>query len=185
MKESASPSQAPRLLLSMVVVHHPDLQHRITLRDHNPPRIVPLPIHDSESPDLPPRPALLLIVHETLHEQLSIRARLLLITRQPALLQEVIGDVLEARPAGLPHQLAEDMVLVLALRPVQRALLRRALDAPRRRLVDVDVRHPVFQVLLRVQRDGREADGFARPPSDALEDEDGIGVVREGFILCV
>lgn len=41
----------------------------------------------------------------------------------------------------------------------------------------------VFDVLLGVEGYGGEADGFARPPADTLEGEDGVGVVGEGFVL--
>ena len=39
-------------------------------------------------------------------------------------------------------------------------------------------------VLFDGEVDRCEADCFARPPAYALEREGGIGVVREGFVLC-
>jgi hypothetical protein len=43
---------------------------------------------------------------------------------------------------------------------------------------------PVLRgVLFAVQSDGSEGDGFAGQPADALEGEDGVGVVREGLVL--
>lgn len=75
--------------------------------------------------------------------------------------------------------------MVAARGPVEYAQLRAAGDAAREGLLDVDVRVRVGRprVLARVQRDGGAADDGAFEPGDALEGEDGVGVVGEGFVL--
>ena len=76
------------------------------------------------------------------------------------------------------------MVIVLSELPVELPQLRRAFDAPSRGLLDVDVREAfVVGVLLDVEVDICEADGFALEPADALEGEDGVGVVGERLVL--
>ena len=76
------------------------------------------------------------------------------------------------------------MVLMLSELPGQFSGFRRAFDAAGGRLVDVDVCVPVLGgVLLYVERYGREGDGFARQPADALEGEDCVGVIGESLVL--
>ena len=62
-------------------------------------------------------------------------------------------------------------------------VLSCAFDASRSGLVNVDMCYAVFLVLLCVEGYGCETDGLARPPADALEGEDRISVVGEGFVL--
>ncbi len=76
------------------------------------------------------------------------------------------------------------MVLVLADLPIELAVLGGTLDAAGGRLLNVDVDvAAVVGVLLDVESDGGEANGFARPPANALQGEDGVGVVGEGLVL--
>jgi len=75
------------------------------------------------------------------------------------------------------------MILMFAFLPIQRAVLSRAFNTTGRGLLDVDVCSIIFGILLYAQRNGREANGFPCPPSDALEGEDWVGVVRECFVL--
>jgi len=112
------------------------------------------------------------------------RTSILSIVLQEALVQEVIVDILDLDPPRLPIQLAEDMVAVGTLDPVQGAQLRSALEPARGRLVNVNVHDAGFVgVLLDVKVDGRQPDGFARQPADALEREHGVWIVGEGFVL--
>lgn len=64
---------------------------------------------------------------------------------QPALLQKliIVLHVRQLDPSTLALDRAEDAVLVVAVRPVERALLRRAGYAARGALFDVDVGEPV------------------------------------------
>lgn len=62
------------------------------------------------------------------------------------------------------------MVIVLALYPVECAKLRGAFDTACRGLVNVNVREAcVVGVLLYVEGNGCESDGFAGEPANALE----------------
>jgi hypothetical protein len=73
---------------------------------------------------------------------------------------------------------------VKALGPGEFAEFGRTFDATCGSLVDVDVCVAfVIGVLLAVQGNGCERDGLAGDPADALECEDGISVVGEGFVL--
>jgi len=75
------------------------------------------------------------------------------------------------------------MVFVFAEFPVQCSELGCAFDTPGCSLVDVDVGDTVLGVLFYVEGDGCETDGFAGDPANALEGEDGFGVIGEGFVL--
>lgn len=63
-------------------------------------------------------------------------------------------------------------------------VLSCAFDASRSGLVNVDVCYAVFLVLLCVEGYRCETNGLAHPPADALEGEDRVSVVGEGFVLC-
>lgn len=134
------------LLLSLPVVHKSNLQRRRALRNDHPPRIISLPIDDSKSPNLFPSPLLLLIHHKTLNVPLAIGTTILLLALQPALLQESICDLgaIDCDPAGLALQVAENVVVVRALGPVELAEFGGAFDAARGSLFDVDVCVPVL-----------------------------------------
>ena len=76
------------------------------------------------------------------------------------------------------------MVFVLALLPIELAQLGCAFDSSSGCLLDIDVDHAlVVGVLLAVESDGCETDGFACEPANALEYEDGVGVVGKGLVL--
>jgi hypothetical protein len=76
------------------------------------------------------------------------------------------------------------MIGVGAERPVEFTQLGGPLDAACDSLLDVDVGFSVVGgILFGMQGYGCEGEGFARQPADALEGEDGVGVVREGFVL--
>ena len=112
-----APSKRPANLLSLVVVHQSDLQHLVTLLDHDSPRVVSHTINESESPDLVRRPARLGI-GLVLHVQLAFGAALLLLAIQPALLLEGVLKICGVDPARLALQLAEDVVVVKPGLPV-------------------------------------------------------------------
>lgn len=171
------------LLLSLPIINQSNLQHLTSLTDHHPPGIISLPIHNGKPPNLPRRPPLLLINRQTLNVLLPIRPRNLLLALKPSILQEIIINLLERAPARPAFDVAEDVVIVRMLDPIECAELGRAFDAAGSRLLDVDVGYVVFGVLLCVEGDGGEGDGFAGPPADALKGEDGVGVIGEGFVL--
>lgn len=183
-------SQSPSLcllrggrLLDVVLVDQSDLDLLVALLDRDASGVAALAIDLRESPDLgggPPSVG----DNVALDVSLAGRAALLLLALQPALLQEGGLNGIGGDPARLALHLAEDVVLVLALLPVQRAQLRRALQPARRRLLDVDVHHAgLVRVLLDLQVEGGQADGSAGQPADALEREDWVGVVGEGLVL--
>lgn len=168
------------LSLSLPIIDKSNLQHLCPLRHNRPPHIISLPIHLGEPPHLPRIPARGLIDRIVLHERLPLRADLLV---EPALLEERVELVprlaLALQPAVLAHQRPEHVVLVRPRRPVQRAVLGRALDPARRRRLDVDFRQPVLGVLLDRQRHRRQPDRLALEPPDALQRQHGVCVVGE------
>lgn len=147
--------------------------------------MIPLPIHHRKAPNLIRRPSILRILHITLDMSLPTRSSILLLALQPAVLQERILGHIDGAPARLALEIAEDVVIVLALHPVEDPDLGRAFDAASCGLLDVDVCGAGFVVLFHIQGDGCETDGFTGEPADALEGEDGVGVVGEGFVLGV
>jgi hypothetical protein len=169
--------------LHIVLVDQPDLENLIALLDHDPPRIASLAIDFRKAPDLvrgPPG-----VSHDVaLDVRLAGRAALLLLALQPAVLLVGVLDGVSADEARPALQLAEDVVFVLALLPVQRAQLRGALQSAGCGLLDVDVHHPIgIRVLLDAQVDGGQADSRAGQPADALERKDWVGIVGESLVL--
>lgn len=68
--------------------------------------------------------------------------------------------------------------------PIECAGFGCAFDSARGGLVDVDVGDAgVVLVLFDVEGDGGHADCFAEEPAYALEGEDGVEVIGEGFVL--
>jgi hypothetical protein len=148
--------------------------------------MIPLPIQNRKPPNLLPRPPLLLIIDKALDMPLPSRATILLFSLKPFLLQKLIRDfrIIDRNPTRLAGEVAEQVVGVRAGLPVEFTDFGGALDAAGRGLLDINVGVPVVSgVLFAVQGDGREGDGFAGYPADALEGEDGVGVVGEGFVL--
>lgn len=182
-----------RCLLRHEIIHQPDLHSLALLHDYHVPRIPPLATNGLESPNLRRRPAGLGL-DPIDHVQGAFGARLLLRALQPVLGQGLVAAelLLDLCAQGLGRgverarlNLAEQPVRVLAERVVDRAVLGGALDAARGRLLNVDVRLAVARVdvLLDVQRYGREADGFADEEADALQGQAGLGRVGEGLVL--
>lgn len=170
-------------LFLIVVVHQSDLQHLVAIRDHDSPGVAALPIDEGEPPDLISSPALL-GDDGALDVQLTGGPAVLGLVIEPALLLVGVGDGVGGDELGAALELAEDVVGVLARLVVQGAQLRGAGEPARRGLLDVDVHDAVgVRVLLNVQVDRGDADGLAREPADALEGEDGLGVVGEGLVL--
>ena len=178
------PGASFRLVLSLPVVNKSGLHHLASFLNDNSPDVISLAVNNGKSPDLISRPSFLIILNVTLNVKLPSRAALLLVTLEPAFLQVVILDSIKPKPSASALQLAEDMIIVLIERPGQLAELRCTFDATSCSLVDVDVCiSGLVSVLLDVQGDGCEGDGFASNPANALEGEDSIGVVREGLVL--
>lgn len=155
----------------------------VALLDHDASGIAALAIDIRETPDHVSSPAGL-SDDVALDVRLASWTALLLLALEPALLQVGLLDVVEGDEARLARELAEDVVLVLVLLPVQRAQLGRALQPAGRRLLDVDVHQPgVVRVLLDVQIDRGQADGRPGHPAHALQGEDWVRVIGEGFVL--
>ena len=77
-----------------------------------------------------------------------------------------MASIANGRPT---YDLSENAIFVLPIRPRELALLFRAFYAARGGLRDVDVCDPLFiDVFLHVEVDGREADGLAQEPANAL-----------------
>jgi len=174
------------LFLPLPIIHKPHLDNLLSLRNNNTSHMFPLPINLRKSPNLFPRPPILLVIHKTLHEELAIRSRPFLLSRKPILLTELVfHGVYPGNPPTLPLEVPEEVIRVRTHGPVELAELRRAFDAAGGGLDDVDVHEGGLGlgVLLDMEGEGREADCFAGEPPDALEGENGLGAVGEGFVL--
>lgn len=163
------------------IIDKPQLDPLSPLGQDRVPGVPPLPVDDPEPPDLDDLPPAV--------EALDVALDPLCLAVLPAAREEAVLAVAPealtgADPAGPALDVPEQPVRVLAERVVERAVLRGALDPARRRLLDVDVRHPLLvHVLLGVQRHRGQAYGLAREPAYALEGEGRVGRVGEGFVL--
>lgn len=171
--DTADTSPDPSLLRHKVV-NHPHLNPLSPFGNNHVPRIPPLPIDNLESPDLRRGPALV--------QALDVRKDVLvgLAVGGPVALEEgVVADLGRVGdPLGAALDVAKQPVAVLAPVVVKRAVLGRAFEPARRRLLDVDVRGAgIVGVLLDVQGHGRQADSFACEPADALEGEGRVSAV--------
>lgn len=176
-----------------VVVHQPDLDPLGPLSNDDIPAVPPLALDGLEPPDLPGRPVAIQALDIALEQALAGGARRLPLARQPPAGQELVLDVGGGRdPVAAAPDAAEQPVGVLAPLAVDAALLRRALDARGRELLDLDVRRRAGRlgrrrgdalVLLDVQRDRRQADRLARQPPDALQRQRRVRAVGEGLVL--
>lgn len=164
-------------LRGVKVVHKSHLDPLAPLGNDNVARVPPLAVDDLEPPDLAGRPAVVEAL-DVAHDELGLAVL-------PALLEELVGDLgLGGDPPRAALDAAEQPVAVLAEGVVEGAVLGGALDAARRRLLDVHVRHPgLVDVLLDVQRHRRQADGLARQPAHALQRQGRVGRVGEGLVL--
>lgn len=168
----------------MPIINQSSLEHLVTLRNDNSPGIIPLSINNCKAPDLFSSPTILLIHNKALHVSLSIRPRILLLALKPSVLEERIVRHIQCAPTVFALQVAKDVVIVLALYPIECADLAGAFDTTGRGLVDIDVGETcIIDVLLYVEGDSCEGDGFTGEPADALQGEDGVGVIGEGFVL--
>lgn len=167
------------------VVEEPDLQHLRTLGDDHLPGVVPEAVELSEAPDLDGGPTVRFVDGDAQNVRLAVGANLLI---EPSLLLEAVQSVpvgaLVVKPLALAGQRAEDVVLVRLLGPVKHAVLGGALDAAGASRLDIDDGDAVLDLLADGESDGREADGLALEPADALEREDGLGVIRVDLVLC-
>lgn len=181
----STPASSAHLgLWASKVVEDPDLQHLAPLGDDHLPGVIPDAVELSETPDLDSSPAIRLADSGSQDVRLAVGANPLI---EPSLLLERVQGIpvsaLVVEPLGLAGQRTEDVVLVLALAPVQLAVLGGALDAAGAGRLDVDDGEAVHDLLGDGESDGREADGLALEPADALEGEDGLGRVGEGLVL--
>lgn len=158
------------LLFSSIVVNQSDLSPLLSLGHDNIPAVPTHAINDLEAPDLLGNPTLLLVLGDVCNE-LAVALNL------PALLEELVRDVVQLRPAAAALDSAEQPVSVLALKVVEAAVLLRAGQA-RGGLQDVDVDDDVGDgagragralVLLYVDGDGGETDALADQEADALK----------------
>lgn len=182
---SSPASRAPLSLWAQEVVEDPDLQHLAPLGDDNLPGVVPEAVQLRETPDLDGGPAIRLADGGGQNVRLAVGANLLI---EPSLLLEAVQGIplgaLVVEPLGLAGQRAEDVVLVRVLGPVDHAVLGSALDAAGGRRLDVDDGDAVLDLLGDGESDGRDADGLALEPANALEREDGLGIIGDGLVLC-
>lgn len=146
-----------------------------------------LTINNLESPDLLSNPALLLVLSNVGDEALALALDL------PALLEELVSDLVQADPAAAARHGTKQPVGVVAREVVEAAVLLRARQA-RRGLLDVDVRDDVgggvgrlgrALVLLDLEGDGGQADALADQVADALQGENRLRGVGERLVLCV
>lgn len=176
-------SSPPLFRLHVVVIDESNLEDLVALSHHDPPRVTALAVDLRKAPDHVGGPA----GHGldvALDVQLTLRTAFLFVSLEPALPQVGVFDGIGIDEARLTMQLAEDVVLMLALLPVQGAQLRGALQPAGGGLLDVDVHDPsVVLVLLDVEVDGGQADERAGKPADALKREDWVRVVGESLVL--
>lgn len=183
-------------------MHQPDAHNipALSLPAHNlphkPPLLAALNLHLRKPPHLPRRPPALLVLRKRLDDALLALALLKpALSQELGVLSEVLGvalasggslglDLGQRGVARLGVDVAEEPVAVGARGPVEHALLGGALEAAGEGLVDDDFGDAgVGGDLARVLGDGGDADGLAHEPGDALEGEDGVGVVGEGLLL--
>lgn len=146
--------------------------------------MAPLAVDLLEAPDLVGDPLVVLRL------DVAQNQRLALALDQPSLLQVLVGDVVEADPAGAALDVAKEPVRVLAPRVVEAAALLGAHAAGR--LVNVNVPAGLAGLVGRVgrrlvlvglegQRGGEDA--LAHEVADALDDEAGLARVGVGVVL--
>lgn len=147
------------------------------------PHVPPLAVDLLKAPDLGGDPSIALA--------LDVAADELGLVGQPALLEEVVVDLVEGDELGVALDVAKQPVRVLAERLVEATVLLGARQA-RGRLHNVDVGEEVGRrvgrlgrgsVLVDVEGDGGNVDALAREVADALEREDGLGAIGESLVL--
>lgn len=182
--QSSPASSAPLSQWALEVVVELDLQHLTALGYNHLPGVVPEAIDLSEAPELDGGPAVGRAGGSAQNVRLAVGANLLI---EPSVLLEVVQGVplsaLVVEPLVAAHQRAEDVVLVSVLGPVELAVLSGTLNATSGCRRDVNVGDVVNLGLLDGEGDGGKTDGLALEPSDALEGEDGLGIVGESLGL--
>lgn len=161
-------------LLGNPVIDQASLGLLLALFNDHITGVSPLPVDQLKSPRLLGRPAIV--------EALDIAVDPLGGALLPIGLEEcsgiaaVLGDL--GNELGAAASPSKEPVLVFAPCIVEGALLSRALEPARSCLLNVNVLLTVLVlVLLDVQVDGRQANGFAREPADALELEGRVDII--------
>ena len=103
---------------------------------------------------------------------------------QPVLLEPLALDLVESGTPTLGEDRSEEMVLVLALGPIKRAVLGSARHPASKGLDDINALDTlVVLVVVDVEVDASHGDGLPGEPANALEAEDLVGVVTERLVL--
>jgi len=162
--------------LLKVIVNQLLEQYLITIHELEMASMISLPIKLLESPNLTRSPPI-----NTNHKSLDkpILPRLVL---QPILLQKLVLHILKLGPATLSGDFTEKVVITPPLLPVQDPFLGGPLDAAGRGLFDVDVFRVFFDVVIDVERYGRDGDQLAGEPVYALLHQDVVDIIGEGFV---
>lgn len=158
------------LLFIIEVINKSDLSPLLSFGHDNVTAVPTLATNDLEAPDLLSGPALLLVLCDVGNE-LAVALNL------PALLEEVVRDLIQLSPAAAALDGAKQPVGVLALKVVEAPVLLCA-GQTRGGLLDVDVGDDVGGrvgsagrafVLLYLDGDGGQTDSLADQEADALK----------------
>lgn len=186
----ASSTHGDNLLFSPASLERVNKSGQLNLAilcNHNTAGVKSLTINDLKAPDLLSSPASVSILHKALHESLLFEETLALRSIGQCLSPQELGDsriilgfadrglnvkILDlGEVARLANQLAEDVVGVLPLLPVQSAGLLSALNSTGKHRLAVDVVDlGLFAVWVLVDVDGYFGEGksFTRDPTHSL-----------------
>lgn len=104
--------------------------------------------------------------------------------RQQALFEELVIELFDLSPLRLRNDGPEQLVFDLALLPVQNARLSVGADTSSEGLgVDNDLNTILIGAMLDGYIERRHCDSLTRQPANALEGEDLVGIVTQGFVL--
>lgn len=164
--------------LTLEVVNQASSNSLRALLDHNVPDISVLVVDIGKAPDLRSVPPILEGFSVGLDHLVLLDGAL-----TPSLLEESLIwiGVLERRellPCCDTFDGAEDMVLMLAPSTLNNAVFARSLNTSSAGLLNVDVSLAILFVLFCDEGDCHHGDGFADEPTDSLERQDSVRVVR-------
>jgi hypothetical protein len=182
--------QRTRLLRHHPVINHLEIIELISLRNYDVADVSSLATDILETPGLRGKPTSIgvnMAQHEIGWLVKPVLGEEIRIDPAGGAALAVGGD--EGGELGFGHELgaaanlAEDVVLVLALGPGENADLARRRQ-PTGRLVDLDARRALVRLRLRnSDGDGRQSDGLARQPAHALQHESRFSGVRKRLVL--